>query len=77
MKGTGRVIFYISLYVIFFTFLLFVVGLTSYKMIKTKTIPDNNFTPFDYIMAQSPVELHEEKEVREEEDEQGDGNVRL
>lgn len=41
-------------------------------MIKNKTLPDNNYTPFDYITAQSPVELHEEKEFREEEDKQGD-----
>ncbi|WP_062049836.1 DUF3951 domain-containing protein [Bacillus sp. JCM 19034] len=63
-------------YMTFIIFLLYVISHISYKMIKNKSLPDNNYTPFDYITSQSPVELHEEKEVREEDEEEGEGEKR-
>ncbi|WP_127581858.1 DUF3951 domain-containing protein [Paenibacillus koleovorans] len=54
-----------------------IVGLVVYifvKLLFTNKVPDSSYTPFDAIMGQSPVEFHEEKEAKEEDDDQGDGN---
>ncbi|MFD0710322.1 DUF3951 domain-containing protein [Paenibacillus sp. GCM10027626] len=42
------------------------------KMIRRQEIPDSRYTPFDYITGHSKVEFHEQKEVKEEKDEEGD-----
>ncbi|WP_152393683.1 DUF3951 domain-containing protein [Paenibacillus guangzhouensis] len=47
-------------------------GIISVKMIRRKELPSNQYTPFDYIMGQSAVEFHVEKEEHEEQDDQGD-----
>jgi|GEM_PF-1082100 len=44
------------------------------KAILKRELPSNNYTPFDYIIAQSPVEFHDEKQEKEEHEEQGDDN---
>lgn len=53
-------IFYLSLGIIFV------------KVILTRKLPSNNYTPFDYITAQSPVEFHDEKKEIEENADHGD-----
>ena len=50
----------------------FLIVLVVYRMVFKKSIPDNLYTPFDYITSQTTVEFHEEKEEKEEEAEQGD-----
>lgn len=53
--------------------LVLVVILIAYKIIKKKSVPENIYTPFDYITSQVPSEFHEEKEEeKEENDEIGD-----
>ncbi|MGG3522541.1 DUF3951 domain-containing protein [Bacillus pseudomycoides] len=50
----------LMLLIMLFTILLVgLIGIVSYKIIKNKTLPDNNYTPFDYITAQATVEFHE------------------
>ena len=48
------------------------IGIVFVKMMMKKELPSNNYTPFDYIMAQSPVEFHEEKQEKEADDDHGD-----
>lgn len=61
----------LMLLIMLFTILLVsLIGIVSYKIINNKTLPDNNYTPFDYITVQATVEFHEEKEEKEEEDKQ-------
>ncbi|WP_175073919.1 DUF3951 domain-containing protein [Terribacillus sp. AE2B 122] len=38
-----------------------VLGISFYKLIRHKTVPDNSYTPFDYITSVSQDEFHEEK----------------
>ncbi|WHY78630.1 DUF3951 domain-containing protein [Neobacillus sp. WH10] len=57
-----------SLTLLFSVLVVCIIGIIAYKIIKNRTLPDNNYTPFDYITAQT-VEFHEEKE---EEIKQGD-----
>lgn len=52
--------------------ILLLLGIIITKMIKGKRIPNSNYTPFDYIMGQTPIEFHEEKEDKEDQDDQGD-----
>lgn len=52
--------------------ILVLLGIISSKIIAGKGLPDNNYTPFDYITSQSSVEFHEEKQEKEEDDDQGD-----
>jgi Protein of unknown function (DUF3951) len=52
--------------------LLLLLGIIITKMIKGKQIPNSNYTPFDYITGQTPVEFHEEKEDKEEQDDEGE-----
>lgn len=42
------------------------------KMIAGKAIPSSDYTPFDQITGNTPIEFHEEKQEKEEKDEQGD-----
>ncbi|WP_235206661.1 DUF3951 domain-containing protein [Paenibacillus tyrfis] len=42
------------------------------KMIAGKAIPNSDYTPFDQITGNTPIEFHEEKQEKEEKDEQGD-----
>jgi hypothetical protein len=44
----------------------------TFKMIAGKKIPNSDYTPFDYITGQTPVEFHEEKKEKEQKDDQGD-----
>jgi flagellar biosynthesis/type III secretory pathway M-ring protein FliF/YscJ len=62
--------FYVILSLIAPIFLL--IGIIVVKMIKNKTIPNSDYTPFDYIMGQAPIEFHEDKQEKEEKDDQGD-----
>ncbi|MDL4843022.1 DUF3951 domain-containing protein [Aquibacillus rhizosphaerae] len=59
----------LSLIIVILMFLLIV--LIIIKTIKNKSVPDNSYTPFDYIAGQNTIEFHDEIEVREDED-QGD-----
>ncbi|QGQ96630.1 DUF3951 domain-containing protein [Paenibacillus psychroresistens] len=62
--------FYVILSLIGPIFIL--LGIVVYKMLKQKELPSSNYTPFDYIMGQAPVEFHEDKQEKEVEDDQGD-----
>ncbi|CAM3617259.1 hypothetical protein [Marinicrinis lubricantis] len=42
------------------------------KTIVKREIREHRYTPFDYIMGQTPIEYYEEKNEKEEESEQGD-----
>ncbi|MNP41397.1 hypothetical protein D3C76_1350990 [compost metagenome] len=59
LAGVGA-IFYLSL------------GIIIVKVILTRKLPNNNYTPFDYITAQSLVEFHDEKKEIEENADYGD-----
>jgi len=61
-----------SLTILFTVLVVCIIGIIAYKIIKNRTLPDNNYTPFDYITAQTTVEFHEEKDEKEEESKQGD-----
>jgi hypothetical protein len=52
--------------------IMVLLGIVTYKIITKKELPDLRYTPFDEIMGQSPVAVHEEKEAKEEQDEHGD-----
>lgn len=52
--------------------IIVLLGIIIVKMIRGRAIPNSDYTPFDYIMGQSPVEFHEEKEVKEQKNDQGD-----
>ncbi|BBH19721.1 hypothetical protein Back11_10660 [Paenibacillus baekrokdamisoli] len=64
----------LGLYMIFGVsiFIVILLGIVVVKMIMKKELPSNNYTPFDYIMAQSTIEFHEEKQVKEVDDDHGD-----
>lgn len=47
-------------------------GIIIIKVLITRKLPSNNYTPFDYITAQSVVEFHDEKKEIEEEADHGD-----
>ncbi|WP_151735809.1 DUF3951 domain-containing protein [Paenibacillus tengchongensis] len=47
-------------------------GIIIIKILLTRKLPSNNYTPFDYITAQSPVEFHDEKKEIEENADHGD-----
>lgn len=64
-------------FALYFTFSLILpiislLGIIMVKIFIKKQVPENNYTPFDYIMAQGQMEFHEEKEEREDENKQGD-----
>ncbi|MFD2611175.1 DUF3951 domain-containing protein [Paenibacillus gansuensis] len=42
------------------------------KMATKKEIPESNYTPLDFIMGQTPIEFHEEKKTKEEQEGQGE-----
>ncbi|MFC3746928.1 DUF3951 domain-containing protein [Paenibacillus sp. GCM10012306] len=42
------------------------------KILLTRKLPSNNYTPFDYITAQALVEFHDEKKEIEENADHGD-----
>ena len=65
--------FFLMIPLAFAALLLFILGFTVTKIIVTKKLPDNLYTPFDYITGQTDVEFHEEKEARAEDDDQGEG----
>ncbi|HET7616785.1 MAG TPA: DUF3951 domain-containing protein [Bacillales bacterium] len=52
--------------------ILVLIGYVVIKTLITQRIPDSRYHPFDYVMGQTPVELHEEKETQEDEEEPGD-----
>ncbi|MFP4974650.1 DUF3951 domain-containing protein [Paenibacillus sp. CN-4] len=59
--------------------LLGVFGITSLllviiiaKVLLTRKLPSNNYTPFDYVTAHSLVEFHDEKKEIEEKADHGD-----
>jgi len=61
-----------------------IIFLPMYILVKAfvkRELPSNNYTPFDYITAQSPVEFHDEKLEKEENEEHGDdknkNNIKL
>lgn len=47
-------------------------GAVFIRALRNKRWPANNYTPFDYITAQSKVEFHEMKQEKEEDDSHGD-----
>lgn len=57
--------------------ILVLLAIISAKIISGKGIPNSDYTPFDYIAGQTPVEFHEEKQEKEEDDEQGDDKDKL
>ncbi|MEK4348990.1 DUF3951 domain-containing protein [Paenibacillus sp. FSL P4-0184] len=59
LVGVGA-IFYLSL------------GIIIVKILLTRKLPSNNYTPFDYITAYSHVEFHDEKKAIEENADHGD-----
>ncbi|MBU5210867.1 DUF3951 domain-containing protein [Heyndrickxia oleronia] len=61
-----------SLSILFTVMIVFVLGLIIFKIVKNRMLPNNSYTPFDYITAQSTVEFHEEKEKTIEEVKSGD-----
>lgn len=36
-------------------------GISFYKFVRHKAVPDNGYTPFDYIASVTQDEFHEEK----------------
>lgn len=48
------------------------IGFVVIKVIVKRKLPSNNYTPFDYITAQSNVEFHDEKQEQEDNEDQGD-----
>ncbi|MCM3236183.1 DUF3951 domain-containing protein [Heyndrickxia oleronia] len=67
-------IFLTSLSILFTVMIVFLIGFIIFKIIKNRMLPNNSYTPFDYITAQSTVEFHEEKEETIEEVKSGDKN---
>ncbi|GIN86230.1 hypothetical protein J6TS2_26160 [Heyndrickxia sporothermodurans] len=63
---------FLSITMLFSLLLVSLIGIIVFKMIKKKSMPESNYTPFDYITAQTVVEFHEEKDEKEQEDGQGD-----
>lgn len=58
---------------VFSIILFWVIMYVAFKIVRNKSVPDNFYTPFDYITAQVPSEFHEEKEEEiEKENKQGD-----
>ncbi|UQZ37172.1 DUF3951 domain-containing protein [Paenibacillus sp. PK3_47] len=47
-------------------------GIIIVKLLLTRKLPSNNYTPFDYITAHSLVEFHDEKKEIEENADHGD-----
>ncbi|MEK5237578.1 DUF3951 domain-containing protein [Paenibacillus sp. FSL L8-0470] len=47
-------------------------GIIIVKILLTRKLPSNNYTPFDYITAYSLVEFHDEKKEIEENADHGD-----
>lgn len=66
-----------SLSILFTVMIVFVLGLIILKIVKNRMLPNNSYTPFDYITAQSTVEFHEEKEETIEEVKSGDKDATL
>ncbi len=48
--------------------LALLVGLVVMKIVRKRKLPDNYYTPFDYITSQVLSEFHEEKEEATEEE---------
>ena len=59
LVGVGA-IFYLSL------------GIIIIKILLTRKLPSNNYTPFDYITAHTQFEFHDEKKEIEENADHGD-----
>lgn len=57
--------------------IILLIGIVAIKVITKKKLPDSNYTPFDYITAQSNNEFHEEKEEKEEEADKGDDKDKM
>jgi hypothetical protein len=57
---------------LFAAFLVAIVGIIVFNLIKKKQLPDNYYTPFDYITSQQLPEYHVEKEERKQENRQDD-----
>lgn len=52
--------------------IVFLLAIIIVKMIRGKEIPNSHYTPFDNITGHTPIEFHEEKEVKVERNDQGD-----
>ncbi|SDC40828.1 Protein of unknown function [Terribacillus halophilus] len=64
------------LYLLFITLcfsfgVMLLLGISFYKLIRYKAVPDNSYTPFDYITSASRDEFHEEKQETITEAKQG------
>lgn len=52
--------------------ILVLLGIIISKIVTGKKIPNNDYTPFDYIAGQTSVEFHAEKQEQEEDEDKGD-----
>ncbi|SNZ02847.1 Protein of unknown function [Terribacillus aidingensis] len=41
--------------------IILLIGLSLYKLLCLQAVPDNSYTPFDYITSVTQDEFHEEK----------------
>ncbi|ASA26191.1 hypothetical protein B9T62_05185 [Paenibacillus donghaensis] len=55
-----------------FGILNLLLGIIIVKILLTRKLPSNNYTPFDYITAHSLVEFHDEKKEIEDNADHGD-----
>lgn len=66
---------YMDILIVFFLgfsgIMILLIAFIAIKVLTNKKLPDNNYTPFDYITAQTNIEFHEEKEEREESSDKG------
>ncbi|MFS0559339.1 DUF3951 domain-containing protein [Terribacillus sp. 179-K 1B1 HS] len=59
-------------FTLFFCFgVILLLGFSFYKRIRHGAVPDNSYTPFDYITSASRDEFHEEKQETITEAKQG------
>jgi len=65
-------IFSMYFFAFLMVFIVLLLGIIALKIVRKKELPDLRYTPFDSITCQHNVEFHQEKEVMEEESENGD-----
>ncbi|HLQ73180.1 MAG TPA: DUF3951 domain-containing protein [Bacillota bacterium] len=53
---------------IFSILIIILICIVVYKVLSGKGVPDNSYTPFDYITGQSDTEFHEEDTEEKEHD---------
>lgn len=66
-------IFSMYFFAVLMVFIVLLLGIIVVKIVRKKELPDLRYTPFDNITGQTHVEFHQEKEVIEEDNENGDG----